>query len=161
MSIAPIATYCFGMTEAQTFLRWLYGPDGGNSAQRPHLVVAWANDLADDDGPLFWEVVTTAWSGFDLIPHKGFADLFHRFASSVPPCEVDQQVTVYRGQDADADKGLSWTRDRKVAEAFAHGHRGLKNPSPMIFEMKIEPEQIAFVCHDRDEAEVVLRRLPD
>lgn len=149
------------MTEAQTFLNWLYGPDGGDSAQRPHLVVAWASGLSDNDGALFWEVVTRAWSGFDAIPHEDFADLFERFATSVPSNELSASLTVYRGQDADAPKGLSWTIDRKVAAEFARGHRNIRNPWPTIIEMDIEPVHVAFVCHDRDEAEIVLLYLPD
>lgn len=125
------------------------------------MVVAWAKGLTDDDGALFWEVVTRAWSGFDAIPHEDFADLFKRFVDTSPSNELPANLTVYRGQDADAPKGLSWTLDRKVAATFARGHRNIRNPSPTIIEMEIEPEHIAFVCKDRDEAEVVLLHLPD
>lgn len=113
------------MTRAQTFLEWLYGPDGGDSTQRPHLIVAWPNGLSDNDGALFWEVVTRAWSGFDAIAHEDFADLFERFATSTPRSDLPASLTVYRGQDADAPKGLSWTLERKVAAEFARGHRNI------------------------------------
>ena len=104
------------MRQAKEFLDWLYGPEGGESAARPHLVLEWVKrHLGDGDGPLFWEVVTKSWSSFDLIPHEDFERLFARFADSAPKCELTR-MTVFRGQNAGASNGLSWTLDRKVAE---------------------------------------------
>ena len=133
----------------------------GSSARRPLLVSEWAFQLPPECGEAFWQVVTACWDGFDRIPHVDYEKLFEMFSDRVPPCDVPESLTVYRGQDADAEKGLSWTRDRKVAEAFAHGHRGLNNPNPVVLEMEVFRGDVAFTCEERDEAEVVLMRIPD
>lgn len=133
----------------------------GSSARRPLLVSEWAFQMPSECGKVFWRVVTACWNGFDRIPHDDYEQLFEMFSDSVPSCDVPEGLTVFRGQDADAEKGLSWTRDRKVAEAFAHGHRGLNNPNPVVLEMEVFRGDVAFTCNERDEAEVVLMRIPD
>lgn len=149
------------MRQAEEFLDWLYGPEGGGSDARPHLVLEWVErHLGDDDGPLFWEVVTKSWSSFDLIPHEDFEGLFARFVDSAPKCEPTR-MTVFRGQNAGAPLGLSWTLDRKVAEEFARGHRGIRNRHPVVLERVVTRDQVAFVCDDREEKEIVLLAVPD
>ena len=69
-------------------------------------------------------------------------------------------MTVYRGQSADASPGLSWTLDRKVAERFARGHRGMKLPNPVVLEITVSRDDVALFITDRDEAEVVLFEAP-
>lgn len=148
------------MATSTEFIRWLNGPSGGGSTSRPWKVVGWAEDLRDDEGPLFWEVVTEVWSGFDRIPHEEFDRLFARFASSIPPCDVPETLTVYRGQDSEVEKGLSWTLSRETAQEFARGHRGIMNKYPLVHEMEVNREHVAFVCNDRDEQEIVLKEIP-
>jgi len=114
--------------------------------------------LGDDEGLAFWEVVIGAWSGFDLIPQQQFEFLFTRFEA--PLCDVPERLTVYRGQNTRKPNGLSWTLDRKVAEGFARGHRSIVNPTPVVLELEVTREQVAFVCHDREESEIVLRLIP-
>ncbi len=147
------------LREPDAVKAFINGPYGGGNADRPHLVVGWAQRLSDEDGPAFWEVILSEWSGFDAIPHDDFEILFAKFPP--PPCDVPEFLTVYRGQNAGSPSGLSWTLDCKVARSFANGHRNIRNPNPVVLELKVTREQVAFVCDDRDEAEVVLRAVPD
>ncbi|WP_298494827.1 hypothetical protein [uncultured Maritimibacter sp.] len=149
------------MTNASKFIEYLYGVDVAGSAERPHEVVKWATKLADHEGKLFWEVVVEVWSDFDRIPHEDFARLFNRFSATKPYTGLMERLTVFRGQSGDAQPGLSWTTKREVAEGFAHGHRGIRVPNPVVLERTISPDEIAFTCHEREEHEVVLLGLPE
>lgn len=148
------------MADSVAFLDHLFGPQGGNSTSRAHKVVAWARSLGDVDGKAFWEVMVEAWLTFDLIPHKEFVRLFKRFATSAPSVDLPESMTVYRGQSADAPKGLSWTLNRAVAESFARGHRGILNRNPVVLELEVTRDQVAMFINDRDEDEVVLKSIP-
>lgn len=131
----------------------------GGSAARPNFILDWIQEVGA--GEAFWPIVSRAWSGFDRIPHEEFAEWFHVFRRWRPKVEgLPRRMKVYRGQDASAPMGLSWTRSRKVAEEFARGHRLYFNPNPVVHELVITPGKVAFLCDDRDEEEVVLRAIP-
>jgi hypothetical protein len=131
----------------------------GGSGARPGFILHWIEEVGA--GAAFWPIVSRAWSGFDRIPHEEFAEWFHIFRRWRPKVEgLPRRMTVYRGQDANAPLGLSWTRNRKVAEEFARGHRIYFNPNPIVHEIVITPGKVAFICNDRDEEEIVLRAIP-
>ena len=67
-------------------------------------------------------------------------------------------MKVYRGQEADAKLGLSWTTELSVAKEFARRDEGVRNP--VILEMWTTPSTVAFLCNDREVEEVVLRAIP-
>jgi hypothetical protein len=70
-------------------------------------------------------------------------------------------VQVYRGCSWARVRGVSWTTHRTVAERFAHGHRGIHVPWPVLASATI-PKSAVFGAYDeRNESEVVLdpRRL--
>ena len=69
--------------------------------------------------------------------------------------ELEEIFTVYRGQDADAPVGLSWTTDRAVAEKFARGHRGLWNERPTVLTGEVCKRDVAAFYTGRKESEVV------
>ncbi len=142
------------------FVAWLRRY-GGGSVERARHVLAWAKTLSDEEGAAFWEVVVEQWSGFDLIPHEEFSVEFLRFLRSAPRCDIRGSITLYRGQDLDEALGLSWTACKKTAAEFARGHRGIYNEAPAVFTVTALPEQIAFTCHNREEAEHVLFRIPE
>jgi hypothetical protein len=144
----------------EVFLKALFGSGVPGSAARPSAVLNWAE--ANDDGSAFWKVVQSAWESFDRIPHESFALFFERFAESAPssPSDLPERMTVYRGQSGDDLKGLSWSLSRQVAENFARGHRGIPVANPVVLELGITRDQVAFVCNDREEDEVVLRSIP-
>ena len=147
--------------DSAVFLKALFGPQGGGGHTRPQKVVEWALSLENDCGVDFWAVVTTAWSSFDLIPHRDFEMLFRKFKHFAPaPVSLSAPLTVFRGQNALVASGLSWTTNLEVAEGFARGHRGVSYPEPTILEMEIGGKDIAFALSDRGEDEIVLWRIP-
>lgn len=141
--------------EPEAFREWLFRCQGG-SQTRPWHFLNWGRRLADTDGETFWGLLVEYWSIFDQIPHEEFAALFARFRGSTPRAGIPDKVTVYRGQDLTALPGLSWTTDREVAYSFARGHRGIKNPNPAIMTLEVAAAEIAFLCDNRQESEVVL-----
>jgi hypothetical protein len=52
--------------------------------------------------------------------------------------------------------GLSWTTDEKVARNFAVGHRGLRNPDPVVATSSMRKEHILAAFTNRCESEVLL-----
>jgi hypothetical protein len=148
------------MNDADEFLKWLYGPEGGGSHIRPQHVLRFVTDIPNEAGETFWQVITETWPDFDLIPHPAFEEQFRRFRLTAPGSCAKQPCLLYRGQDVSAPLGLSWTRDRAVAEGFAKGHRGILNANPVVFSYQPSPSEIAFVCDERDESEVVLLEIP-
>jgi hypothetical protein len=142
---------------------FLRGPYGGGSHERSQAVVAWADAVQGEEaGRVFWAVIQNEWSSFDRIPHDAFRRLFVKFSSEwVATDEINRLpdlLIVYRGQSGDDPPGLSWTRDRAVAETFARGHRGIAVPNSTILERRIDREDVALVVDDRGEQEIVLWR---
>jgi hypothetical protein len=143
--------------------RFIDGPYGGGSHERPQLVIAWADAIEGPEaGRAFWAVIQDEWSSFDRIPHQEFVRLFAKFAKQWAATDeiesLPDRLTVYRGQSRDDPPGLSWTRDRGVAQTFARGHRGIAVPNSTIIERRINREGVALVLNDRDEQEIVLWR---
>ena len=121
----------------------------GGSSERPWIALKWAYSLKWSEGKLFWEVMNLAWPCFDLIPHKEFEKAFRHFKLYAPREGIPPRVTVYRGQSKNSPLGLSWTTSRAVAESFARGHRGIRNPNPVIYSLDVTRKQIAFLCDER------------
>jgi hypothetical protein len=69
---------------------------------------------------------------------------------------LPKTITVYRGQDASAPVGLSWTTNRSVAETFGRGHRGILNSQPVVFEGTVCKRHVAGVYSEREESEIVV-----
>lgn len=135
-----------------------------NSTTRPAAFAAWAETLPRTKAAsaAFWSAVAREWSGFDAIDHHRFGKLFRRFRSSRPTAFVEHlpdQIRIFRSQDAGDAFGLAWTTDRRIAEGFAHGHRGIVHDDPFVYEITVRPEEVAFVCDDRGEHEIVLLQI--
>jgi hypothetical protein len=131
-----------------------------SSDLRPHAFLSWSQRLPDDQVETFWSAVEQHWSGFDKLPHERFEAEFSRFRDARPRSmleRIPERLEVYRGQQRGAD-GLSWTTSRAVAEGFAHGHRGMINDDPVVRSTTVLREEIAFLCNERNEEEVVLMR---
>jgi hypothetical protein len=146
-------------------LRW------HGSEKRPLAFLDIVAAMPECEGAEFWRLVAACWPGFDLIPHREFAVAFRRHRSAWTPDAMTGEdraafdalpphLTIYRGQDAGAPLGLSWTLSHDVAEGFARGHRGIRHRSPAICTARVRRSSVAFMCTDRDEAEVVLFRAP-
>ncbi|ODM46051.1 hypothetical protein A9320_08545 [Ruegeria sp. PBVC088] len=142
------------------FLEYIYGPNVAGSAARPLILLEWIKALPNDAGPNFWRVVADVWSSCDLIPHIHFSVQLQRFRKDAPEIDLPAERVVFRGQDARQRLGLSWSLSREVAERFAKGHRGILNPEPAVFSMKIRREDVALSLSDRNEDEIVLFTMP-
>jgi len=70
---------------------------------------------------------------------------------------LPEQLTVYRGCTKGRQDGICWTADRDIAEEFAHGHRGISNAKPMVYEATINKFDAFFAFNDRREQEIVWR----
>jgi len=70
--------------------------------------------------------------------------------------DLSDEVTVYRGGDASKHIGAAWSTDRDVALGFARGHRGIRNPDPIITAATVSKEDILAVFVDREESEVLI-----
>jgi len=154
--------------DAEAALAFLWGPHGGSSAERAHLVADWAWSLPEDAaaGRTFWTVVQQMWPSFDRIPHDSFAGLFAEYADQWSPnpglMSLPRRMTAYRGQSADNAAGLSWTLARTVAVEFAQGHRGLEVPNPVVLERAITRDDVVMAFfEERAEAEIVLWTAPE
>lgn len=67
-----------------------------------------------------------------------------------------RSVRIYRGGSRQRVRGLSWTTDIKIARGFAHGHRGIRVPDPVVATARIPNEAIFTVFVDRNESEVLV-----
>ncbi len=70
-------------------------------------------------------------------------------------------VTIYRGCNRSRVRGISWTTDRAVAEAFWRGHRNIRWPDPVLAEAFVPKEAVFAPFVGRQESELVIdpRRL--
>lgn len=138
-----------------------------DSTQRPRALIDWvidhtrANDTNAEIGPTFWKLVEEWWSTFDVIEHDMFGLAFGRFRPYWVPQpqwhDLPEKFVIWRGGDRyRVRKGLSWTRDRSVAESFARGHRFIFNKHPTLLTAEIDRNDVALVIDDREESEVVL-----
>lgn len=120
------------------------------------------------DGNAFWPVFLEAWPKCDdtwecrhdiLEAMDFYRGFFLSYATDAERAFYDRLpnwITIYRGCSRDRVFGLSWTLDRKVAERFARGHRGIMVPDPVIAEAKVRTREILAVFTDRKEAEVLI-----
>lgn len=133
-----------------------------SSTARPAAFAAWAESLTARQGEAFWTALKDAWPGFDAIDYPRYCRLFKRFKASRPALFVDhlpEQITIFRGQDASSEIGLAWTTDPAVAEGFSEGHRGIYHDDPVVYQITVGRDDVAFTFDDRDESEIVLLRM--
>jgi hypothetical protein len=126
--------------------------------------------LANAPAEVFWPVFLVNWPVCDetwnqrnalrslsrkkavLAPAVDYYDSDARtFFDSLP-----NVVTIYRGCSRNRWRGISWTTDEDVAASFAHGHRSIPVPDPVIITADIPREWILAVSVDRDESEVIV-----
>jgi len=69
---------------------------------------------------------------------------------------LPDSVRVFRGCSHERVLNVSWTTDRQVAAGFAHGHRGIPVPDPVIATGIVPKSAIYGVCINRGEFDVVL-----
>jgi hypothetical protein len=130
--------------------------------------------LIEDAPPkIFWAILLRTWPSCDdtwmlktrllramkkagpVMPEL-LSEHERRFFEGLPA-----QVPVFRGCSRPRVRGISWTMERTIAEGFAHGHRGIRVPDPVVASALIPKDAIFFATDDRNEKEIVLnpRRL--
>jgi hypothetical protein len=117
----------------------------------------------------YWKVFLTHWPNCDdtsalkgqllsqlqraasaATPIQHYSDEQRAFFESLP-----QVVTVYRGCSRQRIAGISWTTEAEIAIQFAHGHRQIPVPDPVIVTAEIDKNDILAVFTDRSENEII------
>ena len=150
-------------TRAKEIIQQCYGAVGSAGQ------LGFALDLlsCETSGAVFWPVVCEIWSSSDNTwDHQFELSLLMachaRTRRRYVPVEKQpldgwpRRVTVWRGCTKERLYGLAWTLDKTVAEGFAHGHRNIRVPNPVLVSAEIPKTAIYFVENDRKESEVVL-----
>jgi hypothetical protein len=114
---------------------------------------------------IFWSVFCDYWSVCDAtwwlqVP---LLNILRMHAPAILPADeqkvfdaLPERVPVFRGCSRERTMGLSWTTERRVAERFAHGHRGIRVPDPVIATGLIAKADILVTNSNRKEHEVLL-----
>jgi hypothetical protein len=92
--------------------------------------------IHDRPPEVFWGALINTW---DMCDDTWWAKPFlldlMRIQEARPYIEpLEWPVRIYRGCSRPRVRGVSWTMDRKVAEGFARGHRGIRVPDAVVAE---------------------------
>jgi hypothetical protein len=131
--------------------------------------------IAEEPPEIFWPIFAEQWPRCDAAWE--WSDVLVLLFQRVGPCpmnyyyadvgfqidgefykdfwrDVPEQLTVYRGAARSRIEGaISWTTDKRVAENFARGHRGIPVHDPVIATATIDKADIA--TNERNESEVL------
>ena len=69
---------------------------------------------------------------------------------------LPSRFRVYRGCNANAVNGFSWSIDREVALTFAGGHRGLHLSHPVLSSGMVRKNSILMTIGDQHEREILV-----
>ena len=109
------------------------------------ILDSWTSSEYPSDHDYVWDQL---WEDYYLCSLKEQQDLIQ---SKILP-----NTKVYRGGDKN---GRSWTMDIGVAKKFYDRKEYLENPEDGIWTRVINPEDVLAYLDDREEAEVVLKRV--
>jgi hypothetical protein len=121
----------------------------------PNLLEVWGQAPPD----VFWASLASEWSMCDdtWADLDDLLEIMREYRQWAPARRyLGRSLRVYRGCARDRVLGIAWTTDRAVAENFAHGHRGIRNPDPVIATAMVSPGDIFLRLNDRGEREVLL-----
>jgi hypothetical protein len=128
------------------------------------------------DTETFWRVFNECWNICDdtWLIRTWWSDVL-RYHSRVAPARrfmvrsedkalfdcLPARIEIFRGCNVNRVRGLSWTTKRKIAEGFAHGHRGIRVEEPVVATAIIPREAVFTAIDNREESELVVnpRRL--
>ena len=116
----------------------------------PAFLDAWPN--CDDTWP--WQkhlLEVLGWFGLEWPGSEFLEPDAHAFFDFLP-----DPVTIFRGCSRPRVRGVSWTTDKAVAEAFACGHRGIRVPDPVLAEALVPKEAVFAAFVGREESELVI-----
>ena len=154
-------------------MKRLYGP-GINSANRLPEMLSYLGDFSFTP-KVAWPVIHSAWGDCDNTwEHREdlieFLDMLNSMGDSEGMQPTDylrpedkaafesqpNYIRIYRGCSISRVYGFSWTADRKIAESFAQGHRGIIVPDPVIASFRIPKTRALGYYTDRMESEVLV-----
>jgi hypothetical protein len=137
----------------------VFGPGVNSDTRLDHLMGLIWNQPAD----VFWPALADTWPMCDDTwwLRRDLLTLMSRQQTRPPIAGLSFPLTIYRGGTRSRVRGLSWTTSRAVAEKFAHGHRGIRVPDPVIAEAVVEQAAVFLAIDGRNESEVLIdpRRL--
>jgi hypothetical protein len=127
--------------------------------------------IEDEPAAIFWPIFMCNW------PHCDATGAWNEWLVTVlrrvGPCPVEvyrahakdhgeffvglpRTFTIYRGGSrARINGAVSWTVDREVARGFAHGHRFIAVPDPVIASATINKADIFAAINNRSEREIL------
>lgn len=151
----------------------LFGP-GVNSSNRLPTMLYLLEDFTVKP-EVWWPVFHTVWNACDVTwEHR--EELIDSLSAVDDMAKIDevhsrdflsaenkaafeslpQYIRIYRGCTPSRIYGFSWTTDRKVAEEFARGHRGVSIPDAVIATLRIPKDLLLGFYNDRKESEVFI-----
>ena len=146
---------------------------GINSTNRLPEMLNLLDDCADRE--VGWSVFHKVWNSCDATWNycddlMNFIDTMgiHSEEQTGPPTDYlspeDREafealpniIPIYRGCSLSKVYGLSWTTDRKIAEKFASGHRGISLVDPVIASLRIPKRHVIGFYTSRKESELLI-----
>lgn len=153
----------------------LFGP-GIDSVNRLPAMLNHLNSFLSQP-KVFWPVFHAVWNACEvtweyreelgkyiqLVQETGESEDIHPKDYLTPEDKaafesLPNRISIYRGCSLSKVYGYSWTTDRKIAERFARGFRGISVPNPVIASVCI-PKKLALGYYtSRNESEVFIDR---
>ncbi|MCZ6774642.1 MAG: hypothetical protein O7G83_22025 [Proteobacteria bacterium] len=159
------------MDTVDKILDILFGPGINSDTRLPVML----RRLLREPPAVFWPVFLDAWPNCDATweLRSDLLYLLRRASASEPSRgyfdpdtlafydELPDPATIYRGCSHARVRGVSWTTDRDSAATFAHGHRSIPVPDPVVAQATMPKEAVFAVFTERNESEVLVdpRRL--
>ncbi|RVA54278.1 hypothetical protein EN933_10800 [Mesorhizobium sp. M7A.F.Ca.US.001.01.1.1] len=149
--------------ELERILGGLWGR-GIDSANRLQIML---DEVWHLPGELFWPVFHKVWPTTDatwrqqdeLVELLQFHQPMEEFLKGQDRVFYEQLpdvIQIYRGSSRDRVHGLSWTIDRRIAESFARGHRGVPVPEPVVARVSIPKSAVLAISIERGESELLV-----
>jgi hypothetical protein len=118
--------------------------------------------IENESAETFWPIFRKWWPACDCAGGWNWllAEIFHRVGPAPDPGEffhsLPDCITVYRGASRERIEGaISWTTNLKVAQHFAHGHRLIRVPDPVIATGVINKLDVFLATNERSESEIL------
>jgi len=172
LEIAPAVDSETTEEQIERITKELFGP-GTNSENRLPTMIS-HHELIFCKQEVFWPVFHAVWNACDdTWEHR--EDLVEFLHAVIYDCDFDvpsyqyltpedyltykslpEFIRIYRGCSLSRVYGFSWTTDRKIAEGFARGHRGVSVPDPVIATLRIPKRYAIGFYTNRKENELFI-----
>lgn len=172
LEIAPAVDSETTEEQIERITKELFGPRTNSENRLPTMTNH--GELFSCKQKVVWPVFHTIWNACDATwNHRedlaDFLDLIepdddrgnHSCNYLTPEDRVafkslPDHIRIYRGCSLSRVYGFSWTTDRKIAEGFARGHRGISVPDPVIATLRIPKRYAIGFYTGRKEQELLV-----